>query len=139
MKLPEVPKFKRLAESKLPKRMGTAADLYYETKQMRLLFQKLTDELRAQETTLKDLLINVVPKSNATGIAGKVARAQIVLKSTFRVTDWDKVYAYILRNKAPELLQRRLSTQAIAERIDAGKPVPGVEDFQFKDVSLNKL
>lgn len=137
LKLPEVPVWR--PPKTPPKKVGTAADMYYEVRQRRLEMQKVVDALKAQETLLKNLIIDEVPKSNASGVAGSIARAQIVPKSTPRTTNWDDFYKYLLRVKRPELLQKRLSVEAITEIWDTGKDVPGVEEFKFKDVSLTKL
>jgi hypothetical protein len=55
------------------------------------------------------------------------------------VADWVKFYAYVRRNAAFELLQRRLNESAIKERLDDKKPVPGVTIFNAKKVSCTKL
>lgn len=49
------------------------------------------------------------------------------------IPDWDKVYAYVKKHNAFELLHRRISITAVKERINAGKPVPGVH-IRSKDV-----
>lgn len=137
MKLPEIPKFEPLTTP--PKRVGTVADLYYETKQRRLAIDKVAAALKKQEGILKQFLIDEVPKSNATGVAGKVARAQIIGKTTPRVDDWDAFYKYLLKVKRPELLQKRVSVEAIVELWTDKKVVPGVIEFGYKDVSLTKI
>jgi len=135
--LPEVPSYR--PPKALPKRVGTVADLYYETRQRRLALQKVVDELKKQESLMKAFVIDEVPKSNATGVAGRIARVQVVGKSSPRADNWDDFYKYMFRVKRPELLQKRLSNEAIQELWDDGKTVPGVIEFKFKDISITKL
>ena len=137
--LKDIPTFKPLVLGKQPKMIGSVVDLYYETRQQRLEVDKLSAALKAQESMLKGVIIDTVPKSNSTGAAGKLANALIVMKTTPAAKDWDLIYKYIQKNKAFELLQRRLSTEAVVERWDAGQEIPGVEHMHFKDLSLNKL
>lgn len=137
--LPEVSVFKMRADGRFPKKIGSIADLYYETRQRRLEIDKVAKELKAQETWLKNFVIDEVPKSNTTGIAGSIARVQVIPKSRPQVNNWDDFYKYMLRTKRPELLQKRLSTEAVVELWDDKKTVPGVEEFLYKDVSLTKL
>jgi hypothetical protein len=124
---------------KPPKSLATCADLLYQTRARRLELQKEVDELAKQESALKDHLIDKLPISDASGIAGKVARATIVLKSTPKIDDWPKFCAYVKRTGAFELMQRRLSAEAVNERLEAGKDIPGVSEFKYKTVALNKV
>ena len=124
---------------KLPKSLAVCADMLYETRTKRLAVQKEVDALQAVESALREHLIDNLPKSQATGVSGKTANAKIMTDFKPRVTDWDKFRAYIIKNKAFELLQKRVSDEAIQERWDAGKEIPGVERFQVVKVSLTKV
>ena len=124
---------------KIPKALGACADLLYETKNKRLAAQKVVDELAKQESLLKEHLINTLPKGEASGVAGKVARVSIGTKEVPQVEDWDKLYAYIKKTGSFDLLQRRLSEGSVTERLDAKVKVPGIKLFKATTVSLNKL
>lgn len=124
---------------KFPKRLGTCADKLYELRQKRLDAQKVVDALAAEESALKTHIINTLPKSDASGVAGKLARVTVVSKDIPQVKDWKKFYAYVKRHSAFELMQRRLSNKAIEERLEDGKKIPGVEIFHATTVSLNKV
>lgn len=124
---------------KIPKTIGACADLLYETRRKRLAKQKEVEVLEAEETMLKEHIIATLPKSDASGVSGKVARVTVLSKDIPTVKDWSAFYKYILKNKAFELLQRRVSDAAVKERIESGKQVPGVEIFKAPTVSLNKL
>jgi hypothetical protein len=124
---------------KMPKSLGQCADALYNIRQLRLAKQKEVDELAQREAAYRQHLIDNLPKSDANGITGSVARATIVKEVQPRVADWDKLYAYIKKNNAFELLQRRVSAAAVEERWDADKQVPGVETFTLVKVSLNKV
>lgn len=124
---------------KLPKSLAQCADLLYTTRQDRLEVQKQVDAFKEQEELLRNHIINTLPKSEASGISGKIANAKIVTKAVPRVMDWEKFYAYVNKNKAFELLQRRLNDGAIQERWDDGKEIPGVETFNTVSVSVTKV
>jgi hypothetical protein len=119
--------------------LAGAADELYTIREQRLKLQKQVDALAAEETVLRDYLINNLPKTEATGVAGKLARATIVTKPVPQVKDWDRFYAYVKKTNSFELLQKRLGEGAIKERWEAGKDVPGVEKFNAVTVSLNKV
>jgi hypothetical protein len=124
---------------KPPKSLGACADRLYELRQQRLAVQKEVDKLAAEETFLREHIINTLPKSEASGIAGKLARVTVVTKQVPQVKDWDAFYKFVKKTGSFDLLQRRLTDQAIKERWEAGKEVPGVEHFNAVSISLNKV
>lgn len=123
----------------VPENLAVAVDLLYTTRQARLELQKQVDAFAARESQLREHLINTLPKSDATGIAGKVARATIVTKTEPTVEDWDEFYKWLSRNKAWDCIQRRISAPAIRARWEAHKKVAGVGTIQVISVSLNKV
>jgi hypothetical protein len=124
---------------KLPKTMGACADRLYELRQQRLEVQKTVDKLAAEEAALKEHIINTLPKSEASGVAGKLARVTVVNKVVPQVEDWDAFYKFVKKTGSFDLLQRRLTDQAIKERWEAGKEVPGIKHFTATTVSINKV
>jgi hypothetical protein len=126
-------------EAALPKQPAACADLLYTTREQRLALQKQVDELKALETRLKEFFIDTLPKSQATGVAGKLARVTVVQKTSPIVEDWEAFYAYVKKNNAFELMQKRLSDTAVKERWEDGKTIPGVTVNHYVDVSLNKV
>lgn len=123
---------------KFPKTIGACADHLFALKAKKSAAQKVVDAIEAEEKALREHLIQTLPKSEASGVSGKVANVKIVTKSVVQVKDWNAFYAYIKKNNAFELLQKRPSETAVAERWDNKKVVPGVEKFDFPVVSLTK-
>lgn len=130
---PAKPKFK------FPKALGACADRLFTLREQRLEAQKAVDLLAAEESAIKQHIINTLPKSEASGVAGKLARVTVVTKQIPQVKDWDKLYAHVKKTGQFELLQRRLTDAAIKERWENGKKVPGVEAFNAVTVSVNKV
>ena len=126
-------------EFKLPKTLAACADLLYQTKAARLLLAKQVDDLAKRETLLKDHLIDNLPKGDASGIAGKVARVSVETKVIPKVEDWDKLHTFIKKTGAWELLGRTISATAVKERWEAKKVVPGVGTFNAFTVSCTKV
>lgn len=124
---------------KFPKTLGGCADRLYELKDKMAAAQRVVDALDAERKALKEHVINTLPKSEATGVAGRVARVRVVPKSTPQVKDWAAFYAYVQKNKRPDLLQRRVNETAVKELLDAKKKVAGVEVFNYVDISLTKV
>lgn len=124
---------------KFPKALGACADKLFELRNKRLAEQKKVDEIAAEETALKNHIIENLPKSEASGVAGKLARVTVVAKQIPQVKDWDAFYKYVKKTGSFDLMQKRLTDAAIKERWEAGKEVPGVEHFNAVSVSINKV
>jgi hypothetical protein len=127
------------AAFKLPKTLAACADLLYSIRESRLALNRQAEELETQEKLIKEHLINTLPKSEASGVAGKLARVTIVTKLVPQTSDSDALHAYIKKTGDWDLLQGRLSDKAVRLRWEAGKTVPGVEAFQTVSVSINKV
>lgn len=124
---------------KFPKAMGACADRLYQLRQKRLEMQKEVDKVAAEETALKNHIIENLPKSEASGVAGKLARVTVVTKQIPQVKDWDAFYKYVKKTGSFDLMQRRITDAAIKERWEAGKEVPGVEHFNAVSISINRV
>lgn len=126
----------------LPKSMGACADLLFMTRQERLKLDKAVQELKGEETRITNHIIDNLDKRNETGVAGKHHRVQVVRKKKYRVDPmkWDSFFGWVAKNKRFDLLQKRLSDDAVKATIEDGKKkIPGVEPFDYVTVSLTKV
>lgn len=124
---------------KLPKSIGACADRIYELRLQRLAAQKLVDAMEAEEKALKEHVIATLPKSETTGVAGKLARVTVITKEVPQVKDWDAFWAKFDKKKDTDLIGRSLSKAAVEARWEAGKKVAGVEAFTVVTLSINKV
>jgi len=126
---------------KLPKSMGACADLYYDIREQRLAADKAAAALKAEEVRVANYIINNLDK-NSTGAAGKHHRVQVITKIKHRINPekWENFYAWVAKNKAFDLLQKRISDEALRERLANSKAkIPGVEPFNVVTISLTKV
>ena len=128
-----------LAELKKAKTPAQRADLLYKANEERLAQQKVAEATKKFVTKLEKWFIQELPEVDSTGIAGKLARVQIKQKERPVPFDWTALYAYIKKNNAFEMLDRKVNSKAAKERWEAGKEVPGVKRFRYKDVSITKV
>jgi seryl-tRNA synthetase len=123
----------------LPRTLGACADELYELKQERSQLNQQLAKLDERRKELEQHLVDQLSAQDAKGISGELVKASIVVERVGTAKDWGKIYAYVKRNGAFHLLQRRLSNTALREIWEAGKKVPGVEIFNHKKVSLAKV
>jgi len=124
---------------KFPKQIGLCADLLYTLKTKRLIENKAVLEIKAEETALKTHIIDTLPLSEATGATGKLARVTIVQKSRPEITDFEAFVKYCVKAKRLDLLGKTCAPEGIYELWEAGKVVPGIGEFKYKSISLNKV
>jgi hypothetical protein len=82
---------------KVPKSLAACADDLFTTRNQRLALDKQVESLKSREAALKEHLINKLPKSQASGISGLLARVTIGSKTKPVAADWDKIHKYIAR------------------------------------------
>jgi hypothetical protein len=124
---------------KFPKKLGACIDLAYSMRAARLELEGKTEEMRKEETALKDHILLAFSKSELEGSKGAVASASITRLTVPKVVDWELFYSFIAKHEAFELLERRPSRSAYKERLEAGVKVPGVEPMEVINLSLNKV
>jgi hypothetical protein len=123
---------------KIPKTLGACVDKLYRLRGEKSEATKKVKMLEEQINAVKAHLIEELPRADANGISGKVAKGELTKKKVGTVKNWDRFYAYIRRHKAHHLMQRRVSNTALNEVWEGGKKVPGVEPFTVIDVSCTK-
>lgn len=125
--------------NKLPKTLAACADRLFKLKAEKAAAQAKVEAIDEERKALEAHLIASLPKSDATGVAGKLARVTVVSKLVPQAADWPKIHAHIKRTGSFDLLQRRLNDAAVRERWEAGNKLPGVDAFEKLTISLNKV
>ncbi len=132
---PKAPK-----QIKLPKTLAQCADRYYVVREERLEAVKAVEPLKLEESALKEHIIENLPKSQASGIAGKIARVTVTTKNVPQVKDWDKLYKWIKKTGNFHILGRAINTEAVEEITEkTGKPIPGIGSFKVVGISFSKV
>ena len=139
-KAPE-PKAKKVKRPpfKLPKTLAQCADQAYQKRAERLEVQREATAIGEEEKQLKEHLIQNLPKSQASGVSGKVANAKIEKKNVPQIVDKKKLLAHVKKTGDWDLLTIGVNTAAVEERWEQKKKVPGVDSFQVIKVSLTKV
>lgn len=124
---------------KIPKSLAECADLAYTLRERRLEIQRSTKEIDEQEKLVKEYLIQNLPKSQASGVSGKVANAKIEKRTVPTITDKKKFLAYVKKTGDFDLITSSMNAKAVEERWENKKKVPGVGEFEVIKVSLTKV
>jgi hypothetical protein len=132
-----------MAIKKLPSKLGDLIDLGRALEQKRLDRQREVEAelaaMKADEKIVDDAVQAAFEKAGMEKGSGSAATATLNKNPVPSVKDWDKVYAYILKTKEFDLLERRFGKAAYKERIERGEKIPGVETFWAKSISYSKF
>lgn len=120
------------------KDLPTLIEAYAEKRDERLVLQRRTDQLKKEETQLKDDLILALQEANLTSAGGTDHKVTYKQETKPVAGDWNEIYRYIQENDAWDLMQRRLLESAIKERWEDGVEIPGVVSFPVDKLSLSK-
>lgn len=128
-----------MAKLKMPTTIGATVDLLWSLREERKAAEAVVSGIKEKESAVEAHLMNNFDRSGLNGAKGKHGLATLKSSTVADVTDWPAFYAYIQRNKAWDLLQKRPAITAIRERWDANKEIPGVAPKEITTLSLTQV
>ena len=143
--LPAVNRLKKtltnLDPAKVP--IGALSDLLYDLRQLAKLPKSLAtpfdDVLDPVLKAVEEQFIQTLSVGESSGAQGFHSRTQITESVVPTLEDKPKFYAYVKKHGAFELLNQSLNRNAIQERWDNKKQIPGIGKYHVKKVSCTKL
>ena len=126
-------------EAKQPQTFGAMIDEMYEIRSQKQELETEAKQLGEQMKRLEASIITRLDEDETTMSRGKAASAILTETVVPKVEDWDGFYQYIQENEAFHLLQRRVSTAAARETLEAGENISGVSTFTKRAISLRKI
>lgn len=120
--------------------LGAGADRLYRMSEEISALEKKLKLLKSKRAKAKEAYIKRLQTSESPGVKGKLCNATITHRTVYNIENWDKVNAFIKRYNAFDLYQKRISSTAVAERLEArkGRMIPGLKPFSMVDLSITK-
>lgn len=116
--------------------IGAAVDRLFTMRAKRKKAQAAFEAARAAETALQDEILAAFSKADIEGARGRLAQASVTRTEHLRVADPDAFGRYVLKHKALDLLQQRVSPEAVRARREQGLEVPGLDSYVSVRLSL---
>ena len=116
--------------TELEKELGMLARLKVKLEKEEAKYREVKSEYEDQRTKV----LGLMNKEHVESIKTNKGIASIYTTTTVELTDPNKFFNYVARNRAFDLLQRRINTKAWKERIEAGKRVPGTEPKRVRNL-----
>ena len=128
-------------------RLGTLIDRFYMQQEMvkakgRLVARAETAKKKEQIKLdrIGNTILDRFKKEKIQSHETTLAKAILKPITAFNIKDWRKLTAWIHKQKAYEVFQRRLNKASILEHLEArkGRPVPGVKRFSKVTLVVTK-
>ena len=132
---------------KIQLKIGTLIDRLYKAEQdiaeANREKARIEQEIRrrkAKRAKIANEIQDRFKKDQIDGAEGKLARVRLKKVTAPTLRNWAKLAAYVIKNKAPELFQRRISKEAWLDHLEKrkGRPVPGIETYEEIRLSVTK-
>lgn len=93
--------------------------------------EEIVKKHKEKYDNLAEELMNMMRDDDVTVVGNDIAGASIVGTKVAQVTDWEKFYRFISRNKAFYLLQKRVADKVYRELLEdrRGRDIPGTVPF----------
>ena len=118
------------------KKIGSKIDLLHKQKlKIKALDTKLLQEKKTYYE-MENEIVKLMQEEELMVSGGKLAKLTLSTEDLPSVSDWNKLYAYIKKNNAWDLLQKRVSSTAFRARTEGNKKIPGVQKFHKTKVTL---
>ena len=104
-------------------------------------FKTEDERLKEAQSAIEAKLLAMCSEHNVDSVRTKNGTVMRSVKSRVHVLDWDSFYEYVLENKAPQLLQKRVHEsnfeEFMSERRGDGLP-PGVNVVREYSITIRK-
>lgn len=109
-----------------------AATLYIAERERRLDLEKVVNDMKGNESLLKAKLIKELSEQG-TLVQGRAI--QVVTKSRPTITNYEEIRQYVVDTGNIQVFNRALNKA----NIQALGDVPGVQDYDYSDISVRKI
>lgn len=119
--------------------IGELVDNMHEIRERKKAAEEVVKGIAAELDQAEQELLKAADDQQTTAGKGKLASFSVSENVVPQVTDWDKFYKFIAKNKWFHLLERRPSVTGCRELFDTKGAIPGVEKFTKRRVNLRGL
>lgn len=114
---------------------------YVQLRTDRLALEKKADGIKAEEDMIRGMVLREMLGRTSTVHEDKILKikAELKMRATAEVFDWDALQKHIVSTGEFDLLQKRVTLTAVRERWEVGKEVPGVSQSHEPEVTISRI
>ena len=116
--------------------LGDMIEEMYLQRELRREHEAVIEFIKKQERILEYAIYDVLNQSGIKQASSKSAQFSMQIKEAPKVTDWDKVYKFILTTHEFGLLHKRISLGLWKEAKEEGILIPGIETVEMPSYTL---
>lgn len=112
--------------------LGELLNVLVEADNVSASFRSQLSEADRVMKEAEEALLNAMKEQGVDKVRNDELTVTLQKKQRPHVTDWDAFYKVVSKN--PQLLERRVSAKPFAELLEArkGRPVPGVQIYEYE-------
>jgi hypothetical protein len=120
---------------------GELADKAYALRAKRLALQADVDDLKHEETEIKNQLLEEMPSAGLLLAGGQVAQAKITEKEVVVLKDKMAFLKWVAEDVDGRaiLAGSAINTAVVKEHLDDGETIPGIQTITLTQISTRKL
>ena len=117
---------------------GQLIDKLYELREQIRELDRQSQALKDEKSAIEDTLLKELDAQGVQSVSGRKATASISENLVPSVEDWDSFHAFIRKNNAFYLLQRRANPAPYRELMEQrrGRKIPGVTTVTLRTLNL---
>jgi predicted peptidase len=96
------------------------------------------EETNAEKAQLESDLMEFMASTGTTQLGSSMGTATMKVSTKFALSNWDQFIKYVVETESFDMLQKRISSKAVGERLAAEEEVPGIQGVQVYSVSIRK-
>lgn len=126
-------------EPKQSQNLGNIIDELYAVKQEKKEVDAVSKKLGEQISKLEQDVRNTMADVGISQATGANAKVTVSEKTVATIQDWEETCNWIAETGSFYLLQRRISSTAYKDLLDAGEGVPGLKPTELPNLSIRKI
>jgi hypothetical protein len=96
------------------------------------------EEVNVTKAELENELMEFMSSTGTTQLGSSMGTATMKVSTKFALSNWDQFIQYVVETESFDMLQKRISSKAVGERLAAEEEVPGIQGVQVYSVSIRK-
>lgn len=125
-----------MATAKRPAPLGTLIDNLFDKREKKRAAEAVVKVIEAEAEVIEAQILERLNQEGLDKANGRKASVSVSENVVASVEDWEPLWAFIIKGKHTQLLQKRVSDPAYRELLEMGKIVPGVKPFTKKRLNL---
>lgn len=94
------------------------------------------EELQTRKADYESQLMNSMASVGASTLGTTHGTASLKKSTKFVITDWNELLKYIVETESFDILQKRIATNSVKDRINNEENVPGITGIEVFSVSI---